>query len=164
MKMRSSLILVALLACGAAPVRAETPAAPSSSPEPLRDTIVGLDADVFAAFNACADPKQLARHAAFFANDVEFYHDNGGVTWSRRAMLAKTRRNVCGRYRRESVPGTLEVFPIQDFGALETGEHRFCRFDTGRCEGRAKFSIIWRRTAGGWRITRVFSYGHRADD
>ena len=28
-------------------------------------------------------------------------------------------------------------------GAFSTGTHRFCHFDTGRCEGEAEFAIIW---------------------
>lgn len=161
--MRTPLIL-ATLALGACltplpQVRAQT--APGA--ETLQDTIARLDAEVFGAFNACADPAQLQRHATFFARDVEFYHDNGGVTWNRRTMLANTQRNVCGHFRRELIPGTLEVFPIKGFGALAKGSHRFCQFDTGQCDGRAEFDILWQQTRDGWRITRVLSYGHRAN-
>ena len=69
--------------------------------------IDGLDTAVFDAFNSCADPARLAEHAAYFDPAVEFYHDNGGVTWSRDEMIERTRANVCGNYRRERVPGTL---------------------------------------------------------
>lgn len=127
---------------------------------PLESRIQALDDAVFDAFNRCADPEQLERHASYFAEDVEFYHDTGGVTWNRAAMLDNTRRHACGHYTRERVPDTLKVFPIRDFGAIEQGVHRFCRTD-GACEGEADFVIVWRRTADGWRITRVLSYGHR---
>jgi len=130
--------------------------------DPLFETISALDTDVFAAFNACSDPAQLDRHADFFAPDVEFYHDTGGVTWTRDAMIANTRQYVCGNFRRELIPGTLEVFPVKDFGAIARGSHRFCQFASGECEGLADFTIVWRLQDGRWTITRVLSYGHRA--
>ncbi len=153
---------VALAACMTPSRQAHADAPPG--PETLTDIIAGLDADVFAAFNACADPQQLERHAAFFSRDVEFYHDTGGVTWNRRAMLANTGKYACGHFTRELIPGTLEVFPIKDFGALEKGSHRFCQNGSGQCEGQAEFTILWQQTPQGWRITRVFSYGHRASE
>jgi Domain of unknown function (DUF4440) len=132
------------------------------SADPLFDTISALDTEVFAAFNTCSDPAQLDKHADFFAPDVEFYHDTGGATWTRDAMIANTRQYVCGHFRRELVPGTLEVFPVKDFGAIARGSHRFCQFASGECEGLADFTIVWRLQDGRWTITRVLSYGHRA--
>jgi len=132
--------------------------------DPLFETILALDTAVFDAFNHCDKPGQLQKHASYFAPDVEFYHDTGGVTWTRQAMLANTEKNVCGHFRRELVPGTLKVFPIKDFGAIAQGSHRFCQFDSGKCEGLADFVIVWRNHDGHWEITRVLSYGHRAND
>jgi hypothetical protein len=77
-------------------------------------------------------------------------------------MLANTEKYVCGRYRRELVPGTLRVFPIKDFGALVQGVHRFCRMGSDTCEGMADFVFIWRNERDTWEVTRVLSYGHRA--
>lgn len=148
------------LAASAWPVAASA-TAPVSEDASLETTITQLDDAVFDAFNRCADPAQLARHAAHFAEDVEFYHDTGGVTWSRQAMLDNTRRHACGHYTRERVAGTLKVHPIKDYGAIEQGVHRFCKTGGG-CDGEADFVIVWRHDADGWRITRVLSYGHRA--
>ena len=134
---------------------------PTTDDAALETTIAQLDDAVFDAFNRCADPAQLTHHASYFASDVEFYHDTGGVTWNRRTMLDNTRRYACGHYTRERVPGTLKVFPIKGFGAIEQGVHRFCQTGGG-CEGEADFVIVWRHDARGWRITRVLSYGHRA--
>jgi len=129
---------------------------------PLFDTIAALDADVFDAFNKCSDPAQLQKHAGYFVPDVEFYHDNGGVTWSRDRMIANTKKNACGKFLREIIPNTLQVFPIKDYGAIAQGSHRFCQFDTKACDGIAEFVMIWVNTDGAWKITRVLSYGHRA--
>lgn len=128
---------------------------------PLFDTIAALDAAVFEAFNSCATPGQLLKHGGYFAADVEFYHDTGGVTWNREQMLANTNKYACGTFRRELVAGSLRVFPIKDFGAIEQGVHRFCQFSSGSCEGAAEFLIVWRQQDGKWSITRVLSYGHR---
>lgn len=128
----------------------------------LHETVAALDSALFDAFNRCSDAAQLERHAGFFADDVEFYHDTGGVTWTRDEMLANTKKHVCGHFSRELVAGTLQVHPIKGFGAIAQGSHRFCQFGSGTCEGLADFTMIWRRSEAGWQVTRVLSYGHRA--
>ena len=133
----------------------------------LAATIAALDDAAFDAFSHCDAPGQLDRYASFFAPDVEFYHDLGGVTWTRDVMIAQTRANVCGKFQRELVPGTLKVWPIKGYGALARGEHRFCHYKAGGtthpCEGRAEFTILWRQHQHAWTITRAFSYGHGAN-
>jgi hypothetical protein len=132
------------------------------SAAPLVKTIAALDASVFDAFNRCADPVQLDKHASYFDVNVEFYHDTGGVTWNRADMLANTKKYVCGHFTRELISGSLAAYPIKDFGAIEQGSHRFCQIDSGKCEGIADFTIVWRHTEDKWEITRVLSYAHRA--
>ena len=155
-------IAVTSLGASGAPASGDRSATQHTT-DPLFETISALDADVFDAFNNCSSPEQLQKHASYFAPDVEFYHDTGGVTWSRQEMLTNTAKNVCGNFRRELVPDTLEVFPIKDFGAIEQGSHRFCQFASGKCEGIADFVIVWSNQYGHWQITRVLSYGHRAN-
>lgn len=129
--------------------------------DPLFDTIAVHDTAVFDAFNHCDAPGQLDKHASYFDPAVEFYHDKGGVTWTRDAMIANTRKNVCGYFRRELVVGSMRVYPIKDFGAIELGTHRFCQFGSNNCDGIADFVIVWRHQDDAWTITRVLSYGHR---
>ena len=155
-----SALIAAVFAAAVSPAMAQTGPAPAA--EPLFDTVSRLDTEVFAAFNACVDPAQLDKHAGYFAADVEFYHDTGGVTWTRDAMIANTKRYVCGHFRRERVPGALQVFAVKDFGAIARGSHRFCQFDTKSCDGIAEFVMVWANKDGAWKITRVLSYGHRA--
>src|SRR5882724_5620143 len=152
-------MLASLGASGRALPSASTRASPA--PDAMIEAVTALDAAVFDAFNHCSSPEELRKHAGYFAPDVEFYHDAGGVTWTRQEMIANTEKNVCGRFRRELVPGSLSVFPVKDFGAIERGVHRFCQLDTGRCEGMADFVIVWRHQADAWTITRVLSFGHR---
>ncbi|MFC4820323.1 nuclear transport factor 2 family protein [Dokdonella ginsengisoli] len=158
--MKAMLVVLAALAGGNLASAAEPR---ETSPDaPLEQTISALDTAVFDAFNHCSDPGQLEKHASYFAENVEFYHDTGGVTWNRNDMLANTRKYVCGNFTRELVPGTLQVYPIKDFGALSKGTHRFCQVSSGKCEGMADFTILWHQSGNRWEITRVLSYGHRA--
>lgn len=153
-------LVATLLAVSVAASAREVPDA--SAAQSLYATVAALDSAAFDAFNRCSDPVQLERHAGYFAKDVEFYHDTGGVTWTRDEMLANTRKHVCGNFSRELVPGTLQVHPINDFGAISQGSHRFCQFASGKCDGLADFTMIWRHQDGAWQVTRVLSYGHRA--
>lgn len=127
----------------------------------LRSDVIAADAAAFDAFNKCKDPAQLQKHAAWFAPDVEFYHDQGGVMWNRDEMIAKTGHNVCGKYSRELVPGTMKIYPVNNFGAIAQGVHRFCHFASGKCEGQADFLVVWRYKDGKYEMTRVMSYAHR---
>lgn len=128
----------------------------------LAATVARLDAEMFGAFNNCDKPGQLEKYASYFDPHIEFYHDNGGVTWTRDAMIAQTANNVCGKYRRQLVPGSLNVSPVKDFGAIATGSHTFCQLGSDKCEGIAEFTLVWRLRDGVWQVTRALSYGHRA--
>ena len=142
----------------AAAAFAELPAKPAvPSEDPLYRRIEALDKAVFGAFNRC----DLEKLASYFAPELEFYHDKGGVTWGRDQFISDVKRNVCGKFRRELVAGTLEVWPIGEWGAVYSGTHRFCQFTGTRCEGIGKFMHIWQNKAGVWHITRVISYDHR---
>lgn len=155
------MLAFAALAAFAAPSTGIPAAGDTPAADPLFDTVSALDTAAFDAFNHCDAPGQLDKHAGYFSPDVEFYHDTGGVTWSREAMIANTKKYVCGNFRRELVPGSLRVYPVKDFGAIAQGSHRFCQFASGQCEGLADFAIVWRLQNGSWQITRVLSYGHR---
>lgn len=157
---RRSGLLLRWLLIAASPV---CPAIASQPPgTALEQTIAALDGAVFDSFNRCAEPAQLARHASHFDPAVEFYHDTGGVTFSREAMLANTARHACGNYTRQLLAGSLEVFAIHQYGALARGRHRFCDITGNHCQGEAEFVMLWRQQRGRWLITRVLSYGHRA--
>lgn len=155
----NSLPLALLVGLQAATI---LPVAATETGDALQTTIARLDGEVFDSFNRCADPAELARHATYFDPAVEFYHDTGGVAWTREAMLENTRRHACGHYTRQLVAGSLKVHPIQGFGAIAQGQHRFCDGASERCDGLADFTMVWRQQDGRWSITRVLSYAHRA--
>ncbi|MET0254285.1 MAG: nuclear transport factor 2 family protein [Luteibacter sp.] len=150
----------------AAPCAAQTPnqgtPANIAGRAALTQTITELDTDFFGTFNSCETPEQLDKHGSFLDAKLEFYHDNGGVTWTKKDYIDRTRANVCGRFVRKLTAGSIEVYPVKDFGAIEEGEQDFCEVKSGKCFGSAKFMLVWHQTPGGWFITRAFSYGHHA--
>ena len=94
------------------------------------------------------------------ADDVEFYHDKTGLALGRQAVVEGMKNNICGKVTRELVPGTLEVYPIAKYGAVEIGIHRFHHpHDHG--VGEAKFIHLWQNKEGTWKITRVISFDHQ---
>jgi len=161
MKKTTLFILIAVLSwlSGCTSIGHQSGSLPNDAP--LFKTISSLDQQVFDTFNHCEVSEQLQKHAIYFSSDVEFYHDTGGVTWTRQEMLANTEKYVCGKFQRELIANSLEVFPIKGFGAIEQGTHRFCQLATHTCDGIANFIIIWRHQNDQWQITRVISYGHR---
>ncbi|ABE56124.1 hypothetical protein Sden_2845 [Shewanella denitrificans OS217] len=159
-----TVLLPALVAASAPISAASTLVTVQQQQTPLFSEISTLDQGVFDAFNKCSDSAELKKHASYFDQDVEFYHDTGGVTWNRDDMIANTQKYACGNYRRELVPNSLKVVAVKEFGAIEQGVHRFCKLDSGDCEGMADFVIVWRQQDNKWLITRVLSYGHRTTE
>jgi hypothetical protein len=122
------------------------------------------------AYNDCA----VGDMPALIAEDVEFYHDRGGITLGRDALVESVRKNLCSnpafRIRREEVPGTLRVFLLKKdgavYGAIASGEHTFDIVEKGKApvrDGLARFTTLWRLTDGAWRMSRVLSYDHGPD-
>jgi hypothetical protein len=135
--------------------------AAAPAPDPLYQKVLALDAALFDSFNRCSDPAELKKHAAFFAEDVEFYHDLGGATGGAEELMANTLKNACGKFRREIDIASFRVFPIPGYGAISIGTHRFCHTPT-TCEGIAEFTTVWREKNDRWQITRALSYAHRS--
>ena len=130
------------------------------SQEELNNAVASLDAALFDSYNRC----DLEKFATFFTSDVEFYHDQGGVTLGKQDLTDGIKKNICGKVTRELVPGTLQVYPMKGFGAVEMGVHRFHHpghDDTERV-GEGKFIHLWQYKDAAWKITRVISYDHHA--
>jgi hypothetical protein len=135
----------------------------TASPDDLTRKIAALDAELFDAYNKC----DLAKFASFLAEDLEFYHDQDGLSLGRQATVEAVKNNICGKVHRDLVSQTLAVYPLKGYGAVETGIHLFCNpkstETTGKCgdgSGVARFTLLWRNMNNEWRITRVISYDH----
>jgi hypothetical protein len=120
----------------------------------LYNTIAHMDSVYFNAYNTCDMDKQ----AAIYADSIEFYHDKGGLQTSKQALLDALKKNICGKVTRVLVPGSIEVYPIAGFGAVEVGLHRFINHQESETPSKPdKFIVVWRLRNGIWQITRVIS-------
>ena len=124
----------------------------------LTKEIAHMDSVLFEAFNT----QVLAMLKTLFTGDLEFYHDLGGLTGYQENMESfKNTFEKNNGLKRELINGSLEVYPIKGYGAIQTGEHRFCHVENGKEEcGTFKFVHIWQKKDGQWKIARVVSYGH----
>lgn len=131
----------------------------------LLTTISSLDHAFFEAYNKC----ELSKIESMFTSDIEFYHEKRGQLTSRQNVMEVFSKNLCGdknnRVRRELVEGTLQVYRIENYGALAVGEHRFYLTQAGQQEkldGIGRFANLWQLKDGEWKMSRVFSYGFRS--
>jgi hypothetical protein len=128
-----------------------------SPPAELNRTIAALDTALFDAYNTC----NLEKFKSLLAADVEFYHDQGGLSVGAQTITEQVKQNICGKSRRELVAGSLQVYPMHGYGAVEMGVHRFYPPEKGsEATGEAKFIHLWQNKDGVWKITRIISYDH----
>ena len=123
----------------------------------LYDTIVKLDDMFFEAYNTCN--VNLDKYGAFFSEEIEFYHDQGGLMTAKPDLIAATKSNICGKVTRELVKGSIEVYPIKDLGAIEIGLHKFHNNEEppGTPSKVGRFLIVWENKNKEWKIKRVVS-------
>jgi hypothetical protein len=157
MHFRLSTLAALLLLSSTAPAAERSLGDPA---DPLYRTVAELDRQLFDAYNRC----DLAAFRALLDDDLEFYHDQGGLMRGADAVTESVRKHICGKVRRELVPGTLEVDKIEGYGAIELGSHNFCEIASGKCVGTARFVQVWRRDGAAWKATRIVSFGHRPLD
>jgi len=92
------------------------------------------------------------------SEDLEFYHDQGGLMTSKQKLNEALKANICGKVTRELKKGSLEVYAIGGYGAVEMGLHGFHNSKEPDSQLHySKFVHIWKRDNGKWRITRVIS-------
>lgn len=124
------------------------------SDQKLYNAIVHMDSVYFNAYNTC----DMATQAAIYSDSIEFYHDKGGLMTSKKDLLQALKDNICGKVTRVLVPGSIEVYPIGNWGAAEIGLHRFINHVESETPSKPdKFIVIWRYRDNKWQITRVVS-------
>ena len=138
-----------------------------SDVQKLTAIILEKDSLFWVTYNTC-DTTQFQK---YFTDDVEFYHDKGGITLGLNNLAATIKKNLCGtntfRLRRDVVQGTIKVFPLQNanliYGAIMSGDHVFYTLEQGkepRLDGLAKFTHLWLLKDGQWKMARILSYDH----
>lgn len=122
--------------------------------------IFKVDSVFFQAFNNC----DTVTYRIFLTEDLEFFHDIGGLHFLPVEM--QSMREMCAmnnHIRRELIKGSLEVYKLGDFGAVEIGIHRIFHTNPGQTEhisGEYKFIHVWEKKDGLWKLKRIISYGH----
>lgn len=139
-------------------VTAITNAQNKSEVSDLRAGIARLDSAVFSSFNN----RDVQKFKEYFSEDLEFFHDKGGLTgYAHTIEFLQTLTNSKSDLKRELVAGSLEVFPIPGYGAMQIGAHRFTHTENNKIESATfRFVHIWRQSNNSWKITRVISYDH----
>jgi hypothetical protein len=150
------VITILLIACSTAKNN-KSPLLEPYSPvdKELYNTIVYLDSVLFEGYNTC----KLDRFEKYFSEDIEFYHDKGGLTTSKKELLESLKKNICGKVTRELIKGSIEVYPIHNYGAVQMGNHRFHNNQEppGTPSRIGTFVHTWQYKNGEWKITRVIS-------
>lgn len=130
----------------------------ASTPSGLFNKIAHLDSALFAAYNS----KNLDLMKTYFTPDLEWYQDNGGLIGFEKVF--SNFQSIFNReydLKRNLLNESLEVHPIEGYGAIEIGKHQFKHIENGKQEiGTFKFLMIWKNDNGSWKIARVISYDH----
>jgi uncharacterized protein DUF4440 len=155
-KFKSSALLILLIVVASVTASAQSQDTykyvPSS--KELYDTIVHMDSVYFTAYNNCDMEKQ----AEIYSDSIEFYHDKGGLMTSKKDLLDAIKKNICGKVTRVLVKGSIEVYPIPGFGAVEIALHKFINHGEGDSVSKPdKFIVVWHQKGDKWQITRVIS-------
>ncbi len=120
----------------------------------LHNTIVELDKKFFDSYNTC----DLIVQEKLIAEDLEFYHDQGGLLTSKPQLIQALKDNICNKVTRELIEGTIEVYPIPGYGAIQMGWHQFHNSQEPNSKPKpSKFVTLWKQDGSEWQITRVIS-------
>ncbi|MEZ4796716.1 MAG: nuclear transport factor 2 family protein [Flavobacteriaceae bacterium] len=120
----------------------------------LQHKIEELDSIFFTAYNNC----DLDKQASLIAEDIEFYHDKGGLMTSKIDIIEATKNNICGKVTRELIKGSIEVYPINNYGAVQIGYHKFFNNqEPDAISNPSKFIAIWKNENKTWQMSRIVS-------
>lgn len=120
----------------------------------LYNEIVAMDATYFNAYNNC----DIDTQAKILSDTVEFFHDQTGLSTSKKDILESTKKNICNKVTRTLIKGSIEVYPIQNYGAVEIGYHKF--FNKQEPDAKSvpsKFITIWKKENNHWKMEKIIS-------
>lgn len=174
--MHRIVLLVALSWIGMAFAAEPVPEAPihltpgAVTPPELVATLAERDQALFKAVFGC----DIDALWPMIADDFEFLHDKHGKIADSSAKFVSNVADGCRRQadgtdfraRRELVPGTLETYALNGYGAVQLGTHRFFALRQGKPDlltETSRFVDVWKLEGGTWKLSRVISYGHELD-
>lgn len=136
----------------------------AQNPTELHQKIAELDSIFFAALNNC----DTVTYKSLLAEDFEAYHDKAGLTKSREREMADI-SVFCAEQRkrqalRRELKGPLEVYPLNNYGAIENCKHVFylqINDTKEKLVAQAKFTGVWKFENNEWKLARSLSYDHQ---
>ena len=149
MRNRLKYLCISILVLGTAGMTAQV-----SADSDLYHTVLALDDSYFTAYNEC----DMETQERLLSDDLEFYHDQGGLSTSKDEILTSIEANICGKVRRELVKESVEVHEIKDFGAVEIGLHKFYNNrEPDAVSKPSRFITLWKQDNGSWKMYRIVS-------
>lgn len=120
----------------------------------LHKEIVKMDSIFFNAYNTC----DIKTQASILNKDLEFFHDKGGLSTSKEEILSSLKKNICNKVTRHLIKGSIEVYNIPNYGAIQMGYHKFHnKLEPNAKSNPGRFITIWKKENNKWTITRVVS-------
>lgn len=123
-----------------------------------------------AAFNTC-DHEVLK---AAMTDDFEFYHDKWGLIATSSEQFISSFKMSCERQatgaenkaRRVLIKESVKVYPLNNYGAIHIGSHRFYQEKKGKYVFTeiSQFTNVWKKENGIWKMARTLSYDHSPED
>ncbi|MCG9973329.1 nuclear transport factor 2 family protein [Christiangramia crocea] len=121
------------------------------------------------------DKCRISEFEDFISEDLEFYHDQGGLTTNKNDFLNNVKNNICSnpdkKPLRKLIKGSLKVFPLYQngkmYGAIQKGIHDFYIKEPGKeiyKTSSAKFTHVWILENKEWILKRVLSYDHQSPE
>ncbi|MEM6336290.1 MAG: nuclear transport factor 2 family protein [Bacteroidota bacterium] len=157
----SALLFVLLVGLPLSSTAQPKALAPTDS-GPLFDELARMDSLIFDASFVRCDYDEVV---SYFAEDAEFYHDQTGMldAAANRESFKRLTANCPGDQGlvRTLVPGSMRVYQMHGYGAIQTGTHTFSGPTPADGVTTALFTHLWRKDEAGWKLTRVLSYDHR---
>jgi hypothetical protein len=120
----------------------------------LHHEIIKMDSIYFTAYNTC----DLKTQEAIYAENLEFFHDKGGLSTDKAGILKSLKENICNKVTRTLIKGSIEVYPIKEYGAIQIGYHKFYNNLEPKAKSMpSKFIVVWKKKNNSWLITKVIS-------
>ncbi len=137
----------------------------AQNPAELHQKIAELDSIFFGALNNC----DTTTYKSLLTEDFEAYHDKVGLTKSRKREMADLNIFCAEQRKRQSLrrelQGTLEVYPLNNYGAIENCKHVFylrINDTKEKLVAQAKFTGVWKFENNKWKLARSLSYDHQS--
>jgi CubicO group peptidase (beta-lactamase class C family) len=106
------------------------------------------------------------------SDDLTFFHDQNGITLSKKLFLAGFNESICSNPNRKPirklVNGSMKVFPLNNegklYGAIQTANHEFFIREPGKELYKTNIGLVtnvWVLAQGRWQLRSSLSYDHQ---